>query len=99
MPSCTCIHLPQLDGIGSQHREAQGEESKKFKSYFDKIVILSGGYVITNNYTHRRCCMHTCTYCAMTMVILSRSESGFNHVEPEQYKHRLLHFKGTTVYI
>lgn len=34
----------------------------------------------------------------MTKVILSRSESGFNHVEPEQYKHRLLHFKGTTVH-
>lgn len=31
-------------------------------------------------------------------VILSRSESGFNHVEPEQYTHRLLHFKGTTVH-
>jgi hypothetical protein len=44
--------LPQLDGIGSQHREAQGEESKKFKSYFDKIVILPGGYVIINNDAH-----------------------------------------------
>lgn len=38
-------------------------------------------------------------YCAVTkVIILSRSESGFNHVEPEQYKHRLLHFKGTTVH-
>lgn len=43
------MHSPQLDGIGSQHREAQGEESKKFKSYFDQIVTLPGGYVITNN--------------------------------------------------
>lgn len=43
------MHSPQLDGIGSQHREAQGEESKKFKSYFDQIVILPGGYVVTNN--------------------------------------------------
>jgi hypothetical protein len=37
-------------------------------------------------------------YYTVTKVILSRSESGFNHVEPEQYKHRLLHFKGTTVH-
>lgn len=44
--------FPQLDGIGSQHREAQGEESKKFKSYFDMIVILPGGYVIINNDAH-----------------------------------------------
>ena len=54
-----CVHSPQLDGIGSQHREAQGEESKKFKSYFDQIVILPGGYVIMNHDTRSIfCCVN-----------------------------------------
>lgn len=50
----------KLDGIGHQHREAQGEESKEFKSYFDKIVILPGGYVI---YTY------PCTYIVLHYLI------------------------------
>ena len=33
----------QLYGIGKQHREVQGSESKLFKSYFDEINILEGG--------------------------------------------------------
>ena len=45
MPLRNNIHFSlQLGGIGSQHREAQGEESKKFRSYFDQIVVLPGRY-------------------------------------------------------
>ena len=32
-----------------------------------------------------------------TKTLTCSSESGFKHVEPVQYQHRLLHFKGTTV--
>ena len=38
----TCITI-QLHGLGKQHREAQGEESDMFKSYFTEIEILPGG--------------------------------------------------------
>nr|VZH90174.1 unnamed protein product [Spirometra erinaceieuropaei] len=33
-----------LDDAGIQHREVEGYESDRFKSYFQKLVILKGGY-------------------------------------------------------
>lgn len=54
-----------LDDKAVQHREVQGHESERFKSYFNTIQILEGG-----------------------------AETGFRHVEPVEYKPRLLQFNG-----
>nr|XP_022299451.1 gelsolin-like protein 2 [Crassostrea virginica]XP_022299452.1 gelsolin-like protein 2 [Crassostrea virginica]XP_022299453.1 gelsolin-like protein 2 [Crassostrea virginica]XP_022299454.1 gelsolin-like protein 2 [Crassostrea virginica]XP_022299455.1 gelsolin-like protein 2 [Crassostrea virginica] len=54
-----------LDDKAVQHREVQGHESEKFKSYFSTIQYLEGG-----------------------------AETGFRHVEPVEYKPRLLQFNG-----
>lgn len=52
-----------LDDKAVQHRECQGHESDRFKSYFPTLSTMSGG-----------------------------AETGFRHVEPVEYKPRLLHF-------
>lgn len=53
-----------LGDLPVQYREVEGHESKMFRSYFQKIIIMDGGI-----------------------------ESGFNHVEVNDYKPRLLHIK------
>ena len=36
----------QLNDIAVQHREVQGHESALFRSYFSRIILWKGGYVL-----------------------------------------------------
>lgn len=38
-----------------------------------------------------------CTLSHLHLTLVCRAETGFNHVEPEKYEPRLLHFKGSKV--
>jgi len=43
MKSYCFVVVIQLDDKPVQHREVEGNESDKFKSYFKRVELMSGG--------------------------------------------------------